>query len=96
MGMAVIVDGKVVYGDANELKNVQLAEVSRELERLAADTQRLVLTLDVAKETLIALLATMEGQFHSAAEAEAHVAIMEEVAHGRSDPPHAGRTRARH
>jgi hypothetical protein len=71
MGMAVIVDGKVVYGDANELKNVQLAEVAKELERLSTDMERLMLTLDVAKEALVALLATMEGQFHSAAEAEA-------------------------
>jgi predicted house-cleaning NTP pyrophosphatase (Maf/HAM1 superfamily) len=59
MGMAVIVDGQVVYGDAAELKNMQLAEVSRELERLSGDIHRLLVALNVAKESLTAMLKEM-------------------------------------
>jgi hypothetical protein len=74
MGMAVIVDGQVVYGDAAELKNVQLAEVSRELERLQGDVHRLLGALNTAKEALTAMLKDMSPvvRTHVAPDEEAH------------------------
>jgi chromosome segregation ATPase len=62
MGLAVIVDGKVVYGDEQELKNAQMREVRQELDRLTTDVERLVAALEAAKETLEPVLTEMHTQ----------------------------------
>lgn len=55
MGQALIVDGKVVYGDVSELKLIQLIYVNQEIDRLQADMVRLQDALDAAKATLDAI-----------------------------------------
>ena len=49
MGLLVIVDGKVVYGDPQELKNMQLQGVRQECERLESNIVRFVAELMAAQ-----------------------------------------------
>lgn len=58
MAITVIENGKVVYGDPQELRSVQLAEMRAELERIEADIERLMASLQAAQ----ALVAGMQEQ----------------------------------
>jgi len=52
MGLAIIENGKLLYGDAQEFKNMQLLEIGAELLRMQASIEKLKVELESALQVV--------------------------------------------
>jgi hypothetical protein len=62
MGLAVVVDGRVVYGDPSELRQQQMVEIGEELDRLGSEVDKLMASLEAAKSLLLRMSEIVEPE----------------------------------
>lgn len=60
MGLLVVLDGTIIYGDPKELQNLRMVNVLNEMRRVMADVDRLTLAIQDLRDSLTAEITAIE------------------------------------